>query len=128
MTYTMYMHGIYVTYTSFAILWFCKVSKEQSILDGLEIHVRCMDFQDNYLITLKRHDLLSDRIYQGYTRYIPCIYQTYTIRRSLASPLSCPSALGSLRPRLLIFSVLATERPPTRGWGRPKFHSQVLIS
>jgi hypothetical protein len=26
------------------------------------------------------------------------------------------------------FSVLATERPPTRGWGRPKFHNQVLIS
>ena len=37
---------------------------------------------------LKRHDLLSDRIYQGYTRYIPCIYQTYTKRRSLASLLS----------------------------------------
>ncbi len=66
------------------------------MLDELEIHVRCMDFQDNYLIALKRHDLLSDRIYQGYTRYIPCIYQTYTIQRSLASPLSCPSALGSL--------------------------------
>ena len=57
-----------------------------------------MDFQDNYLIALKRHDVLSDslRIYQGYTRYIPCIYQTCTMRRSLASPLSCPSALGSL--------------------------------
>ncbi len=59
-----------------------------------------MDFQDNYLIELKRHDLLSDRIYQGYTRYIPCIYQTYTMRRSLASQLSCPSALGSLGPGL----------------------------
>ncbi len=60
------------------------------------------NFQDNYLIALKRHDLLpvSDRIYQGYTSYIPCIYQTCTImmRRSLrlASQLSCPSALGSL--------------------------------
>jgi hypothetical protein len=69
-------------------------------MDELEIIVRCMDFQDNYLIALKRHDLLSDRIYQGYTRYIPCIYQTYTMRRSLASPLSCPSALGSLGPGL----------------------------
>jgi hypothetical protein len=29
---------------------------------------------------------------------------------------------------LRIFSVLATESPPTRGWGLPKFHSQVLIS
>jgi hypothetical protein len=62
----------------------------------LEIHVRCMDFQDNYLIALKRHELLSDRIYQGYTRYIPCIYQTCTKRRSLASPLKCPSAFASL--------------------------------
>ncbi len=26
-----------------------------------------------------------------------------------------------------IFSVWATERQATRGWGRPKFHSQVLI-
>jgi hypothetical protein len=25
-------------------------------------------------------------------------------------------------------SVLATESPPIRGWGLPKFHSQVLIS
>ncbi len=32
-----------------------------------------------------------------YSWYIPCIYYTYTIQRSLASPLSCPSALGSLR-------------------------------
>jgi hypothetical protein len=29
---------------------------------------------------------------------------------------------------LRIFSVLATKNPPTRGWGLPKFHSQVLIS
>jgi hypothetical protein len=42
-----------------------------------------MDFQDNYLIALKRHDFLSDRIYQGmagiyqvYTMYIPDIYNT----------------------------------------------------
>ncbi len=44
----------------------------------------------------------------GYTRYIdgiydvytPCIYYAYTMRWSLASPLSCTSALGSLRPGL----------------------------
>jgi len=56
-----------------------------------------MVFQDNYWIALKRHDLLSDRINNVYFRYIPCIYYAYTIRMSLASPLSCPSALGSLR-------------------------------
>ncbi len=65
-----------VTYTSFSDPLVFKVSKEQSILDELEIHVRGMDFQNNYLIALKRHDLLSDRIYQGYTMYIPDIYHT----------------------------------------------------
>jgi hypothetical protein len=68
--------------------------------DELEIHVRSIAFQDNYWIALKRHDLLSDRIYQVYSRYIPCIYYAYTMRWSLASPLSCPSALGSLRQGL----------------------------
>ncbi len=47
-----------------------------------------MDFQDNYLIALKRHDLLSDRIYQGYnmisiymwdTIHIPCLWNTGSI-------------------------------------------------
>ncbi len=70
------------------------------MLDELEINVRSMSFQDNYSITLNRHDLLSDRIYMVYTRYIPYIYYAYTMQRSLASPLSCPSALGSLRPGL----------------------------
>ena len=59
-----------------------------------------MAFQDNYTITNKRHDLLSGRIYKVYTKYMTCIYYSYSMRRSLASPLSCPSALGSLRPRL----------------------------
>ncbi len=50
-----------------------------------------MTFQDNHSIALKRHDLLSDRIYKVYTRYtihIPCEGHC------------CPSALGSLRPGL----------------------------
>jgi hypothetical protein len=59
-----------------------------------------MVFQDNYSIALKRNDLLSDRIYKVYFRYIPCIYYEYTMRRLIASHLSCPSALGSLRPGL----------------------------
>ena len=111
------------------IFKFCQLSKKQSMLDELEIHVRSMVFQDNYSIALKRHDLLSDMIYNVYSRYLPCIYYAYTMRRSLANPLSCPSALGSLRlglPSELLS--LATEKPPTRGWGRPKFHNQVLIS
>ena len=59
-----------------------------------------MAFQDNNWIALKRHDLLSDRIYTVYSWYIPCIYYAYSMRWSLASPLSCPAALGSLRPGL----------------------------
>ncbi len=40
-----------------------------------------MAFQGNYSIALKRHDLLSDRIYKVYSRYIPYIYCAYTMRR-----------------------------------------------
>jgi hypothetical protein len=70
------------------------------MLDELEIHVRSMVFKDSYSIALKRHDLLSERICKVYSRYIPCVFYVYTMRRSLASSLSCPSALGSLRPGL----------------------------
>ncbi len=46
------------------IFKFYKLSKQQSMLDELEICVCSMSFQDNCSIALKRHDLLSDRIYQ----------------------------------------------------------------
>ncbi len=62
------------------IFKFCKLSKKQSMLDEFEIYVCSMAFQDNYSIALKRHDLLSDRIYKVYFRYIPCIYHAYTMR------------------------------------------------
>ncbi len=52
------------------IFKFCKLSKQQSILDELEIQVNSMACQDNCSIALKRHDLMSDRIYQGYRLYI----------------------------------------------------------
>ncbi len=74
-----------------------------------------------------------DRIYQPITRDIPCIYHVYTrhipyeghLRAHLVAH---PRLEASDRDFLRIFSVLATKRPPTRGWGRLKFHSQVLIS
>ncbi len=69
------------------------------MLDELEIHVCSMACQDNHSIALKKHDLISDRIYQVCTRYIPCIYYTYTMLRTLARPLSCPRSFGSLRSR-----------------------------
>jgi hypothetical protein len=113
-----------------------KLSKQQSMLDELEIHVRSMAFQKNYSIALKRHDLLSDRIYKVFFRYIPCIYYAYMyILRIYHLKVAC-LALLVIHPRLEAsdwdfrrsFSVLATERPPTRGWGCPQFHNQVLIS
>ncbi len=95
MVYAIHIPGV-------VIFKFCQLSKKQSILDELEIHVRSMAFQDNFSISLKMHDLLSDRIYKvcSLRLYIPCIYYAYTMRRSLAIPFSCPSALGSLRPGL----------------------------
>jgi hypothetical protein len=64
-------------------------------------------------------------IYHVYTMYTPCIYQSL----DSPGPLCCPRSFGSIGPGLASdLLVLATERPPTRGWGRPKFHSQVLIS
>ncbi len=64
------------------IFKFCKLPKKQVMLDKLEIHVcrllHSMVFQEKYSITLKRHTLLSGRIYQVYTRYIPGIYYAYT--------------------------------------------------
>jgi hypothetical protein len=56
------------------IFKFGKLLNKQSLLEELEIHVCSLAFhcfQDIYLIAPKRHDLLSDRIYQVYTRYIP---------------------------------------------------------
>jgi hypothetical protein len=53
------VYALHVLVQVSVIFEFCKLSKKQSILDELEILVRCMDFQDNYLIAaLKRHDLL----------------------------------------------------------------------
>ena len=81
MTYTKYIYGIYQTYTRLSDFKFRKLSKQQEMLDESKIHVCSMAFQDNYSIALKRHDLLSDRIYKVYSRYIPCIYHAYTMRR-----------------------------------------------
>ncbi len=92
------MPSICFTYTSFSYLlvlqaFTCFLRSNQYWMSWMNWKYLYADFQDNYWIALKRHDLLSDRIYQGYTMYIPCIHQTYTMRRSLASQYSCPSAL-----------------------------------
>ncbi len=87
MTYTMYMHDICITYTSFSALLVLQTFSEAINTGWFGNHVCSMDFQDNNLIAPKRHDLLSDRIYQGYPRYIPAMLRT------LASLLSRLEAL-----------------------------------
>ncbi len=69
----------------------------------------------------------------GYTRYIHGIYHVYTAHipcdgHLRARLVAHPRLEASDRDFRRSFSVLATERPPMRGWGRPKFHNQVLIS
>jgi hypothetical protein len=84
-----------------------------------------MAFQDNNSSAPKKNALLSDRIYcicYVYSKHIPCKGPL------LASLVPHPRLKASDRDIRRIFSVLATERQPTRGWGRPKFHNQVLIS
>ncbi len=78
------------------IFQFWQLSKKQSMLDELEIHISSMAFQDNYWIALKRHDLLSDRKYKVYSLYIPCIYYAYTMWWSLASPPTRSQSLSKM--------------------------------
>ncbi len=61
------------------------------MLEELEMHVCSMAIQKINAVVFKRHVLLQDRD-------IPRIYYAYTMQKSLASLLSCPSALGSLGP------------------------------
>ena len=65
----------------------------------------------------------------GYTRYISGIYHVYTMHIPCEGSLQAclvahPRLEASDRDFRRSFSVLATERSPTRGWGRPKFHNQ----
>ncbi len=66
------------------------------MLEEVEMHVLSMAFQDTNTIV----PIVMFYYKTGYTRYIPGIYYAYTMRKSRASLLSCPSALGSLRPGL----------------------------
>ena len=133
MVYTWHILGIYIRYPvhilCLVIFKFRQLSKEQWMLEEVGMHICSMAFQGTNAFVPKSHVLLQDRIYQVYTwiyqvytRHIPCESQ---VRAFLVAH---PRLEASDRDFLRIFSVLATERPPTRGWGRPKFHNQVLIS
>ncbi len=60
-------------------------------------------------------------------------YQVYTCHiwstaRFLAFLISAARLADSVLDWLRTPSIFATESPPIRGWGLPKFHSHVLIS
>ncbi len=65
---------VYALHILVLVIFRCKLSKKQLLLDELEIHVCSMAIQDKDSIALKRHDLLSGRIYKVYPRNILCIY------------------------------------------------------
>ncbi len=69
-------------------------------------------------------------IWQAYDRYIHVICRHHSLQGHTCWPGWSPnhSLPRHLCTSLLIFTILATERQATRGWGRPKFHSQALTS
>ena len=131
------MSGIYFEYTWYiseiciqldSLIYWCQENDETAI----------MSCNSHVPITSNAGDIKTSLKMQFYTawiseRYIPGIYQVYTYHMSSAAILRAflvsqarldVSDLDFLR----ILSVLATESPPTLGWGLPKFHSQSLIS
>ncbi len=123
--YSRYIHGICYTYTIISIISVLPAFKEAMDVGGsgnactqhgISGHKRNCT-QKSCFTT--RQDIPG--IYQVYTMHIPC--ESHVLAFLFAHPRLEASDLDFLR----IFSVLATERPPTRGWGRPKFHNQVLI-
>ena len=89
-------------------------------------------------LTRPRHMACSNAHKATFTDqwYMTGIWQVYVYHMSASASATrflarrVSQALFAASPRhlLLIFSVLATERPATRGWGLPKFQSQVLTS
>ena len=100
MAYTKYMHGICHTYTRRSDLSFLTAFKA-AINVGWTVKTCTLHGISGQLLdsTQKAWFIVRQDIHgisMVYTMYIPCIFMQW----SLASPLSCPAALGSLRPGL----------------------------
>ncbi len=99
MTCTKYMHDICHTYTrcsDFSVLTgFKEAINVGWIVNTYTQHVIPGQQLDS---TQKAFTVRQD--IPGIFMVYSCIYYAYTMRWSLVSPLSCPSALGSLRPGL----------------------------
>ncbi len=132
--YWWYMTGIYSVYTWYiprlSLFWFwvskCTETKYKTITTTLHQHAHINANAGDTSWTLTKHDLLSRYIWQVDTRY------TFVI--SGQQPASWPSwslqRAGTFQTwsSCVPPSVFATESPPIRGWGLPKFHSQEFIS
>jgi hypothetical protein len=138
--YLMYIHIIYQVYTMYIHdIYQSDESWKSATLQGRN---GCLK---NFKWTYKRwHNRRATQFYTqnmfywktGYAMYIQCIYHVYNHDDKIITGQGHTRALLVAHPRLAasdrdflrISSVSATENPPTRGWGLPKFHSQVLIS
>jgi len=100
MAYTKYMHGICHTYTRSSDLSFLTAFKAATNV-GWTVKTCTLHGISGQLLdsTQKAWFIVRQDIHcisMVYTMYIPCIFMQW----SLASPLSCPAALGSLRQGL----------------------------
>ena len=137
--YFMYIHVIYPVYTMYI---HDTYQRDESLKSAtLQGRNGCLkNFRWTYI---GWHNRRATQFYTqsmfywktGYVMYIQCIYHVYNhgifitdqghTRAFLAAH---PRLAASDRDFLRILLVSTTENPPTRGWGLPKFHSQVLIS
>jgi hypothetical protein len=131
------MTGIYLVCTWYiprlSLFWSwvskCIEIKYKTITTTLHQHGNINANAGNTSWTLIKHDLLSCYTWQvdRYQVYV-CHIRVWSIARFLAFLVSAARRDVSDLVCLRTPSVFATESPPIRGWGLPKFHSQELIS
>ena len=130
LVYSRYMLGIIYVSTNFRICtWFQGGNWLQPSTKWMYTHQLKCTKVGTTSESSRDQNLLKTHILQ----YIPGIYLVYTghcppathfLARFVTQALLAASDLDALLIRL----ALGTNRPPTRGWGRPNDHSHVLIS
>ena len=130
LVYSKYMLGIIYVSTNFRICtWFQEENWLQLSTKWMYTHQLTCTNVGTTSESSRDQNLLKTHILQ----YIPGIYQVYTghcppathfLARFVTQALLAASDLDALRSRW----ALDTDRPPTRGCGRPNDHSHVLIS
>ncbi len=130
--YTWYIHDIYQVYAWY-MPYIYQVQRSSSFASFQRSNPCWMNCKYMYAAwrfrtTTGSHSKGMIYYQTGYTRYNPCIYHVYTMHMPcegsfLSRLVAHPRLEASDRDFRQRFSVLATERPPTRGWGRPKFHN-----